>query len=50
MHLRLTPRSMVLDDLELLAVSLNFFRDFADLETTTAKRMQIDLIISDVSD
>ena len=40
MGFRLTPRSMTLDDPELI---VGISRDFATLEATRAKRMKIDL-------
>jgi len=41
MRFRFAPRSMTLDDLELLGVRI-FFRISQILEATTAKRMKID--------
>ena len=49
MGFRLTPRSMTLDDLELLQDRIFLeFRAISDIwKATTAKRMDIDLTVSD---
>ena len=47
MGFRLTPRSMTLDDLELLRHSLGICGISRIWERTTAKRIKIDPIVSD---
>jgi len=49
MCLRLTPKSMTLDDLELLYVRIfSVIRGISQIwEATTAKRINIDCIVSD---